>query len=220
MHLVASADADLTGSSFIEYLGSSPPVELLTALIGAIAVLTFLARSIIVSRNERAAETTWRSQLEKIQKIEKDVVDRVDDTAFAELWATTQLRIDGYHAIATAQARRSFVGTQVATFAGFVIVIGLGVAAATAPSFAGSVTAATVAVIGGGISAYVGHTFMKSQVQAAAQLRQFFFQPVEFTRLLGAERLIETLPDADKAAAILKIIDKMTFSIDDRTSEN
>lgn len=56
---------------------------------------------------------------------------------------------------------------------------------------------------------------MKSQEQATQQLRQFFNQPMEFTRLLSIERLLDDLSEADKSAAILKIIDKMNFSIED-----
>lgn len=137
-----------------------------------------------------------------------------DGVAFPALWIATQKRIDAYHEIATAQARKSFLGTQVATYSGFVIVVGLGIMAATAPTSTGSITAATVAVIGGGLSTYVGSTFMKSQSQATAQLRRFFVQPMENARLLSVERLIETLPASERSNAILKVVEKMTLTID------
>ncbi|WIE83356.1 hypothetical protein [Curtobacterium sp. MCPF17_021] len=140
------------------------------------------------------------------------------DLSLAALWPVTQERIDTYHSIVTKQARRSFVSTQVTAGAGFAIVLGLGVLAATAPSFAASVTTASVGVIGGALSTYLGATFMKASAQANAQLRRFFAQPMENTRLLGIERLIETLPPAERSKAILKVIDKMNFTIDEQTS--
>lgn len=47
---------------------------------------------------------------------------------------------------------------------------------------------------------------MKLQAEASAQLRQFFSQPVEFSRLLGAERLIESLPPEQRAASVQLVI--------------
>lgn len=134
------------------------------------------------------------------------------------LWFATQTRMDAYHTIATDQAKRSFAGTQLAMVVGFVIVIGLGVQAARAETLAASVTTGAVGVIGGGLSAYIGKTFMRAQTDASDQLKRFFLQPVENTRLLGAERLIEQLPPEARTAAIMKVIEGMTFSIDHNSS--
>jgi hypothetical protein len=160
-------------------------------------------------------------RLTEVREQEEEAAEQLspeEDTGFKALWAATRNRIDTYHSLALDQAQKSFLGTQIATYAGFAIIVGLGIAAAAAPTLAGSLTAATLGVIGGGLSTYVASTFMKSQAQAMDQLRQFFNQPMEFTRLLSIERLLEDLPEADKTTAILKIIDKMNFSIEDASA--
>jgi len=97
------------------------------------------------------------------------------------------------------------------------MVVGLGLAAANSHSLTASVTAASVGVIGGALSTFLGATFMKASAQSNAQLRKFFAQPMENTRLLGIERLIETLPPAQRSEAILKVIEKMNFTIDEQS---
>ena len=130
-------------------------------------------------------------------------------TDFASIWAVTQKRINYYHRIATNQARNSFISSQIATVVGFVIIVVFGVIAAQATSPAAAISAGAVGVVGGGLSAYIGSTFMKAQSEATAQLRQFFLQPVEFARLLGAERLIESLEPEERAQAVHRIVQGM-----------
>ncbi|MCW2648096.1 MAG: hypothetical protein JWP07_4205 [Pseudonocardiales bacterium] len=60
------------------------------------------------------------------------------------------------------------------------------------------------------MSAFISATFLKSQTASSDQLRQFFSQPVDFIRILGAERLVETLDRSDKAVAVQQIIKSMT----------
>lgn len=188
------------------------------ALAVTVPGLVISIRSLLDIPRSRRVSTEFLTQLKDVREQEQEATEQLkpeEDTAFTALWAATRERIDTYHSLALEQAQKSFLGTQIATYAGFVIIVGLGVAAAAAPTFAGSVTAATVGVVGGGLSTYVGSTFMKSQAQATDQLRQFFNQPMEFTRLLSIERLMEGLSEADRSVAILKIIDKMNFSIQD-----
>lgn len=59
------------------------------------------------------------------------------------------------------------------------------------------------------MSGYIGATFMKAQAESSKQLRQFFLQPVEFSRLLGVERLINTLPVEQRSAAVQNVVRTM-----------
>lgn len=59
------------------------------------------------------------------------------------------------------------------------------------------------------MSGNIGSTFMKSQSEASAQLREFFNQPVEFSRVLSIERLIDTLDEKDRPAAVQSVINSM-----------
>ncbi|MBV1778681.1 hypothetical protein KRR55_06085 [Paeniglutamicibacter sp. ABSL32-1] len=145
--------------------------------------------------------------LENLQTEESTLSESMDkNTDFGSLWAVTQKRIDYYHTIATTQARRSFINTQIATGAGFVLVVVMGFVAASANTTTAAVAAGSVGIVGGGLSAYIGSTFMRSQSEATNLLGSFFVQPVAFSQLLGAERLLEHLEPEQKFEAIKTII--------------
>ena len=133
-------------------------------------------------------------------------------TDFGSLWAVTQKRIDLYHQIATVQARTSFVNGQIAAYAGFLVVIGVAVIAGFTQNTAGAIAASVIGVAGAGLSGYIGATFMKAQAAASAQLREYFLQPVEFARVLAAERLLDKLEANDRGPVVADIIKSMTSS--------
>lgn len=182
-------------------------VVAMSPIILGIAIAYFFY---VISKENAVAEQS-RTEL---KKEEKELVEelKLSDTDFATLWSLTQARIDYYHQIVTTQARRSFVSSQIATAAGFALIIAVAVIAARATNPVAAISAGVVGVVGGGLSAYLGATFMRSQTEATAQLRQFFMQPVEFSRLLGAERLLENLEADQKSEAIQQIIKSMMFS--------
>ena len=184
--------------------------------IGMIYYLTFFFLSVHATRQRRLfADRVRLGIVRDLQDDEQRLAEESLDgkTDFASLWAITQRRIDLYHGIATAQAESSFKVGQRATIAGFVAVILLGIVAAFTKSGAAAIAASVIGVAGAAISGYVGATFMKAQSEATAQLRQFFLQPVEFSRMLGVERLVETLPDGDRAAAVQQIVKSMMPSM-------
>lgn len=160
---------------------------------------------------EDSSEAVTTRTIFKIE--EKELVNELkqSDTDVATLWELTQKRIDYYHEIATNQARRSFITSQVATGAGFVLIISVAVIAARTTNPISAISAGVVGVVGGGLSAYIGATFMRAQTEATAQMRQFFIQPVEFHRILGAERLMENLEPEQKADAVQMIIRSLMF---------
>jgi hypothetical protein len=56
---------------------------------------------------------------------------------------------------------------------------------------------------------------MKSQESAAAQLRAYFLQPLEFSKYLAAERLLPMVGDEGRTTAVNKMIESiMTTSVD------
>ena len=71
---------------------------------------------------------------------------------------------------------------------------------------AGSLAAGLLGAVAAGLSGYVSHTFIRSQETAARHLREYFLQPLEFSRYLVAERLLNTLDNEKKAAGILAIV--------------
>ena len=185
---------------------------------GMIAVLSSLIAALIagvISIVEYRSATAKQQILVSLQSEESSVAKELDEeskTDFGSLWAVTQKRIDYYHNIATTQARRSFISSQFATIAGFILIVVFGIISAQAPSTAGAISAGAVGVIGGGLSAYIGATFMKSQSEASIQLREFFLQPVAFSRLLEAERLIDSLEPSERSVAIQNIVQSIVLT--------
>jgi len=219
--LLATTAFGLTGYLVFRLLVPDCPLEIRIIVALLIATLCLISAAFVgrpraylrppVIRfqfdNEELGESFIRlkdSESQVAQGLEESMPD------YGKLWAATQDRIDYYHEIATSQARRSFISTQIATAAGFILIIVVGVIASQASSPVGAISAGAVGVVGGGLSAYIGATFLKSQAEATAQLRQFFLQPVDFSRVLGAERLIENLEKDQRAEAVQQIVRSMT----------
>lgn len=147
---------------------------------------------------------------EELRREEGEVASAGTD--FGSLWAVTQKRIDLYHQIATVQSKTSFVNGQIAAYTGFLVIIVVAVIAGFTQNATGAIAAGVIGVAGAGLSGYIGATFMKAQAAASAQLREYFLQPVEFARVLAAERLLDKLEVKDRGPVVADIIKTMTSS--------
>jgi ABC-type multidrug transport system fused ATPase/permease subunit len=187
-------------------------MRLLAGFLPLLAAAIGVFFGLMVARRSRADEAERAKRRNELQEKESQLAAEAaqGQLDLATLWAVTQERIDFYHDIAIKQSRRSFFGGQLATWFGFLAVIGLGVFAASAKSATAAIAAGASALGAGALSAFIGATFLRSQTESSAQLRQFFSQPVEFIRILGAERLVETLDGNQRAAAVQQIIKSMT----------
>jgi len=211
----------LAARPFNEQFALLPNTRLAIGIYGALLIL-YIASFLPIFRMRsarRAFEDRFTLGLVRdLQAEETQLVNRDRDegkkTDLGSLWAITQKRIDLYHSIATGQARDSFRVGQIAAIAGFVAVLTLGVLAAFTNSSTGAIAASIIAVAGAGMSGYIGATFMKAQAEASKQLRQFFLQPVEFSRMLGVERLLVELPEDQRSEAVQQIIRSMMRSPD------
>lgn len=163
-----------------------------------------------------------RLAIERLKAVDSLAASSEDPLDLAVLWSATDDRIRAYHTLATNQARSSFRIAQTVMIVGFVAVITLGMVAAFAPNGTAAIAASVVAVSAAALSGFVGATFMKSQSEASSQLREFFLQPVESARLLGAERLLKTL-DGDperKARAVETMVTAMAQARTERAEKS
>jgi hypothetical protein len=133
-------------------------------------------------------------------------------TDFLSLWTVTQKRLDYYHKIATTHAERSFLYGQIAAGLGFTIVLTSAFIAAFAHNTAASISTVVAGVSGGGLGAYIGATFMKSQDVASIQLRDYFRQPLQLSNYLAAERLLESLDEGERKVAVRGMIESIMKS--------
>ena len=120
------------------------------------------------------------------------LAQREDKLALSALWEVTHSRLDLYHQIATGQARRSFFTAQASIIAGFVLLVTFALLSVRAQTTASAITTAGLGAVSAALAGYIGRTFVRSQESAAAHLRAYFDQPLEFSKFLAAERLLST----------------------------
>jgi hypothetical protein len=129
-------------------------IAVLPAIFTIVGALLGLGAAVFVTyrqaRREDASQYRKASDLQSIElsSPRKQPMVQLD---LATLWAITQERIDFYHDIAIKQSRRSFFGSQVAMYVGFMCIIGLGIAASVAQSATAAIAAGVAAVAGGAI---------------------------------------------------------------------
>ncbi|MFD0209168.1 hypothetical protein ACFVH9_08520 [Streptomyces hirsutus] len=160
--------------------------------------------SVRPGEEDGAAATRPAAQAER-------VLQPLSRLTLPELWAVTHTRLDLYHDIATGQARRSFRNAQAAMVIGFVLLVVFVAVALNASTAAGSVVAGGLGAVSAALAGFVSRTFVKSQEAAAAHLRAYFDQPLEFSRYLAAERLIGDagLSEEQRAEVLTALVQAM-----------
>lgn len=179
--------------------------------IAVFGLAVCVVMGIVIQNFKRTSKVAFERRIEKesVQQREKELAERAGEGSinFAALWAANQQRIDYYHNLALDQSKHSFRSGQVATFVGFGLIIALAVAAGFAKSTPAAIASGIIGLTGTALTAYIGSTFLRSQTQALDQIKLFFAEPVEFSRMLGIERIVETLPSEDRARAIQRMVD-------------
>lgn len=194
--------------------GLYAPAEFRWSVVGvALAVvLGYGGMGLFLYRQTRQRYFVVRQRLglaNKLEDREREIAESGQALDLASLWAITQQRIEYYHQIATSQSESSFRSGTIASFAGFVLLLIVGVVGAFSTSLTASIAVGAVGAAGAAMAAFLGSTFMKTQAASTEQLRQFFIQPVEFSRVLAAERLIESLPAGDRAESVKLVLASM-----------
>jgi len=127
------------------------------------------------------------------------------DLTLPYLWDYTHKQLAWYHRIAISQARSSFYTAQVASGAGFGILVYLAFLAANTKTTTGAITAGAFGAVSAALAGYISRTLVASQKSTAKHLHSYFHQPLEFSRYLVVERLLANNRDRDpnKRAAII-----------------
>ncbi|WP_420118081.1 TRADD-N-associated membrane domain-containing protein [Micromonospora sp.] len=181
----------------------------IAASIAALFTLYFHLLQGRVLRRELADRLAYEAAQQKLAAVEGAVYGRAAETATLELsplWTATHERLNLYHRIATKQAQESFRRAQAAMITGFAIVAASVILSLLSRSVAASIATGILGAVAAALSGFISHTFIRSQESAAQHLRAYFLQPLEFSRYLVAERLLNTLKDDQKAEGILAIV--------------
>jgi len=122
------------------------------------------------------------------------------------LWDVTHERLNLYHTIATQQAETSFRRAQGAIIAGFSLLALAIIVSFFSNGTIGGIVTGLLGAASAGLAGYLGRTFLRAQETAAQHLRAYFLQPLEFSRYLFAERLLETLDPRERSDGILTLV--------------
>ncbi|MFG2109706.1 hypothetical protein [Micromonospora chersina] len=136
---------------------------------------------------------------------------------FTSLWHLTSKRLDYYHEIATQQANASFRRAQLAMGSGFAILLLALITSLLAQTLVSSITIAFIGGLSAALGGYIGRTFLRSQETASGNLQGYFHQPLELSRILIAERLLQELPEDRRADGTLRIIEGIVRAPEDST---
>ncbi|WP_440089785.1 TRADD-N-associated membrane domain-containing protein [Streptosporangium sp. LJ11] len=174
------------------------------SLVAALAGLAFVAYCVYrITFGERRETQRAEHARQALQRAETSLGE-ADRLALPALWDVTHKRLDYYHQIATTQARQSFRNAQIAMTVGFVLLVVFAVLALGATTPTASIVTGALGAAAAAFAAYIGRTFVRSQESAAGHLRAYFDQPLEFSRYLAAERLLEAMEtlEPEQRAAI------------------
>lgn len=181
-----------------EWASRQPPTATGRLAVAGAVILVSLTIAVTVE-GMFAEQRRTEGARQELRKAEEELEDSLRLQA---LWNVTHRRLDLYHRIATRQAKTSFYSAQAAMVVGFGLLIVFAVLTAKAQTTAASVVTGALGAASAAFAGYIGRTFVRSQEASAAHLRTYFDQPVELFRYLAAERLLEGLDPAQRAAVV------------------
>lgn len=210
---IAAAGGALVGWSYAGYSHNRGQYAAIGAGIGILTWLYIGIYYLFLAQRQLKRAFDDRRLLHRSRDALKEAEEKLKEsssTEFGVLWDATQKRLDYYHKIATTQSEKSFLYGQIASAAGFAVILVAAIIAGLSKTPTASIVAGLTGAAGGGLGAYIGATFMKTQDVASTQLRAYFLQPLEFSKYLAAERLVKQIPEDDRAKAVQTIIDSIT----------
>lgn len=133
---------------------------------------------------------------------------------FLGFWGDTQKQLASYHREARTQLKYAHILAQAAGSLGFILVLALGIAAASADTTSQAIAAATVGSVGAALAAFTSRTFNSTYTKALARSSAFFHEPVVASRLLAAERLLAEYAEEDGLERAKAITAMITAAVD------
>lgn len=136
--------------------------------------------------------------------------ERQSELALEGLWRKNQRLLLVYHEIAANQATSGYNAARRAAAVGMVLMGGTIAAALFAPNSTASIVAGVVGTSGTAMTGYVASTYVRLQQGTSDQLRSYFDNPVEMSRILAAERLVAQLSTEEaKDAGLMAIVEAL-----------
>lgn len=186
------------------FLSSTPDLASRTLTLALIALGLAVATSgmwIRLAYREWLDKSMIESARRRLESAQANVGSVDQQADLKPLWEVTQRRLDYYHRIATSQAEKSFHNARRAILFGLVFIVVCAILAAAASSTPAAVVVGVLGVSGGGLAGYIASTFLRMQESTSGQLTEYFRQPLQYSKILAAERLLKTIDDAGQRSA-------------------
>lgn len=193
--LVAAAVLGALGlMTLVGWAAAAEPRGWVTVTVAVIVTLLFASAAIIVG-----AVAAWystgragfyqRVRYLKAQEVQKAVDDLGEDLSLPKLVRLNRRQLDEYHVLSVRQATIAFRNMQWAGIAAFIVLV-LGIYTAFEQTdTVGQIATATLSGLGTTLSAYVSSVFYRSYRDTTDQLKHYYREPIEASRLLTAERI-------------------------------
>jgi hypothetical protein len=172
------------------------------AYVGIIAALIIASGSYLSYFNLERNRDFQNSQL--IKKIVDEAP--VDEFDLKTLWSANKSQIAAYHQIVQNYAQSTRQRTQLTLTAGFIFIILISVLALTRSTTASAISSSVIASAGAIVTGYIARATLKNSDTSARELSAFFTHPIDVERALAAERLIDSMPEGDRTAAKLIVV--------------
>lgn len=124
-------------------------------------------------------------------------------------WAANRARMEGYHQLVMGYASSTRQLTQAALVIGMVFVGGLAVLALLTNDTASAVATSAIGVAGTGFAGFVTKAILRNAEASSREVLAFSTQPLEVERILRALRIVDSMPDEERAQAQLVIVEAL-----------
>lgn len=171
--------------------------------VGVLANVPFVQRAARKRLDEQHAVVALAREVQA-------TLDRSHDTpTMRDLLDLNRIEMAGYHQLTKGQAAKSFRNSQIAMYAGFLILC----ACITAIVFKdmppeAKLSTAALGAIGTTISGFISRTFLRIHELSIAQLNRFFGQPLVSSYLLTAERVSGQLKGPAREGALIAVVER------------
>jgi len=179
-----------------------PAAAILAAIACAIVAIALGATSSIMTLN---AVARYRQAIAAGELC--TAINEVQDfTDLHNLLKLNRKSMESYQNISIRQATTSFRMAQAAMAIGLLVLAAGTVLALSTPDPVATVASAGLATVGGILSGYISHTFIKLHESAMKRLYAYYEQPLINSYMLTAERLAGGLDDGRRSALVESII--------------
>ncbi|GAA0928013.1 hypothetical protein [Virgisporangium aurantiacum] len=151
-----------------------------------------------------------------VNEIESAGADDDLSLEFPDLWRQNKVQLRLYHQLVLNYATSARRTTQISLISGFVFLLAVGVVATFASDVPSAISSSVVVAAGTVVTGFIANAVLRNADSSSREVTSFFAHPLEVERMLAAERIIATMPEAARPAAQTLIVNALTRAVEVR----